>query len=102
MEIISHCEHITLMDGKEVPLTLNFKKMLMLKANGYKDAVNAAMQAINGKELDFLEMPAVLWAAYLCAVDKPEYTEDEFISLLPWDLEEIAKLFAALNSSKKK
>lgn len=101
-DYISRCEHITLNNEEVVPLTLNFKKMLWLKANGYKNAVDAAMNAINGKSLDFLEMPFVLWAAYLCAVDKPEYTEDEFIELLPWDLEEVATIFTALNSKKKK
>ena len=100
-ELTSRCEKIQLVDGREVPLTLNFKKLLWLRASGYEKAVNAAMKSINGKELDILEMPALFWCAYLCAVDKPELTEDEFISLLPWDLKETATLFNNLNSKQK-
>lgn len=100
-EITSRCEHLTLIDGTEIPLTLNFKKLLWLRANGYADAVSRAMSMLQKREIEILELPYFLWAAYLCAVDVPDYTEDEFIGLIPWDMEEAMNLFNNLNTKKK-
>lgn len=100
-EINSKIERLELLDGNTVELTLNFKKLLWLRANGFEKEVAAAMHAINGKELDFLEMPYLFFAAYLCATDKPVYTQDEFIGSLPFDMEEITVTFNNLISKKK-
>ena len=100
-EITSRCEHIKLIDGTEIPLTLNFKKLFYLRANGYEKAVNDAMKMLQKKGIDLLDMPCFLWVAYLCAVDKPAYTEDEFVGLLPWDIPEAMTLFNNLNTKKK-
>ena len=100
-EINSKIEKLEMLDGNIVELTLNFKKLLWLRANGYEAEVKAAMDAINGKELDFLEMPYLFYAAYLCAVNEPAYTQDEFIGALPFDMEEITVTFNNLISKKK-
>jgi hypothetical protein len=100
-EIQSKIEKLELLDGNTVELTLNFKKLLWLRANGHSEEVTAAMHAINGKELDFLEMPYLFYAAYLCAVSEPAYTQDEFIGVLPFDMEIISSVFANLISKKK-
>lgn len=100
-EIQSKIEKLELLDGNTVELTLNFKKLLWLRANGYEEEVKAAMRAISGKELDFLEMPYLFYAAYLCAVAEPAYTQDEFIGVVPFDMESVANAYANLISKKK-
>lgn len=100
-EINSKIEKLELNDGNVVELTLNFKKLLWLRANGFEKEVAAAMHAINGKELDFLEMPYLFFAAYLCANEEPAYTQDEFIAAIPFDMEEVTVTFTNLVSKKK-
>ena len=99
--IKSSVEKLTLINGDEIELTLNFKKLLYLRSTGYEKDINAAMKSLNGSNLDMLDMPFVFWAAYLCAVDKPAYTQDEFFELLPWDIAECTRLFNDLNTKKK-
>lgn len=99
--IKSRVEKIVLINGEVVELTLNFKKLLYLRANGYEKEVNIAMKSINGKDLDMLDMPFVFYAAYLCATSEPTLTQDEFIGLLPWDIAECVTIFNNLNSKKK-
>lgn len=100
-EIKSKIETLELLDGETVELTINFARMLWLRANGYEKEVAAAMRVINGKDLDMLEMPFFYYAAYLCANKDIKYTQEEFIALCPWDLEEAVTLFSNLNSKKK-
>lgn len=100
-EIKSKIETLELLDGEKVELTLNFARMLWLRANGYEKEVAAAMSVINGKDLDMLEMPYFYYAAYLCANTEIKYTQEEFIALVPWDLKEAMTLFTNLNSKKK-
>ena len=100
-EINSKIEKLELLDGNTVELTLNFKKLLWLRANGYETEVKAAMSAINGQTLDFLEMPYLFYAAYLCATPEPAYTQDEFIGAVPFDMETVSVAFSNLVSKKK-
>ena len=103
-EIISKIEKLELLDGSIVDLTLNFKKLLWLRANNYHKEVAVAMEAINKKNLDFLEMPYLFYAAYLCALpttEKPAYTQDEFIGLMPFNMEHVTEFFASLIEEKK-
>lgn len=101
-EINSRIETLELINGETVNLTLNFKRLLWLRGNGYEKAVNEAMQMLkDGKDFDIFKLPVFIWVAYLCANEKPAYEEDEFIGLLPWDLEELAQIIAALNAKKK-
>lgn len=100
-EINSKIEKLELLDGATVELTLNFKKLLWLRANGFEKEVKAAMDAINGQTLDILEMPYLFYAAYLCATNEPAYTQDEFISVVPFDMEEVVVTYSNLVSKKK-
>lgn len=100
-EITSKVETLELLNGKTVELTLNFSRLLWLRNNGYTAEVAAAMAAINGKTIDMLDMPYLFYAAYLCATQEPEYNQQEFIKLIPFDLEETSMLFASLISKKK-
>ena len=103
-EINSKIERLTLEDGNTVELTLNFKKMLWLRANGYTKEVEIAMKVVTGDKFDMLEIPYYFYAAYLCGLkttEKPAYTQEEFIALVPWDMEAVSNIFANLNSKKK-
>jgi hypothetical protein len=100
-EIKSKIEKLVLLDGNTVELTFNFARLLFLRANGYEKEVAAAMKFISDGINDVLDMPVVFYAAYLCATREPAYTKDEFIALVPWDMEETATLYANLNSKKK-
>lgn len=103
-QIYSRTVKLELLDGANVDLTLNFKMLLYLRANGCNNEVKAAMKAISGAEIDFLDMPMVFYAAYLCGLpieEKPKYTQDEFIGLIPFDMATVAETFAALISEKK-
>lgn len=103
-QIYSRTVKLELLDGKTVELTLNFKMLLYLRANGYDKEVSMAMKAINGNKLDFLEMPALFYAAYLCALptsEKPAYTNEEFVGLVPFDMQKVGEAFTALISEKK-
>ena len=102
--IISKHETLELKDGNTVELTLNFEKLLWLKAHNYDKEVAAAMAAINGKELDFLEMPYLFYAAYLCALpttEEPAYTQAEFIQQMPFNMGRVSEIFASLVEEKK-
>ena len=100
-EINSKIVKLELLDGNVVELTINFKKLLWLRVNGYEKEVKAAMNAINGQTLDFLEMPYLFYAAYLCAVEEPKYTQDEFIGLVTFDMEEVVLTYSNLVTKKK-
>lgn len=103
-QIYSRTVKLELLDGETVSLTLNFKMLLYLRANGYDNEVAMAMKAINGEKVDWLEMPALFYAAYLCALpagEKPAYTSDEFIGLIPFDVGEVGKVFTSLITQKK-
>ena len=101
-EIKSKIEKLELLDGETVELTLNFKRLLMLRATGYEKAVNEAMRfLVDDKNIDVLRIPSLMWVAYLCATNNPVYTEDEFIGLLPWDLSEMTEIIQSLNNKKK-
>ena len=100
-EINSNIVKLELLDSNVVELTLNFKKLLWLRANGYEKEVKAAMQAIGGQTLDILEMPYLFYAAYLCATTEPAYTQDDFIGNVPFDMEIVSTTFANLMSKKK-
>lgn len=100
-EIHSTIEKLELLDGKTVELTLNFKKLLYLRTKGYEKEVNEAMSLLHKKGLDVLEIPTFLYAAYLCATEKPAYSQDEFIALVPFDINRVYELFTVLNGQKK-
>lgn len=103
-EITSKIETLELLDGNTVELTLNFKKLLWLRAHNYQKEVAVAMEAINRKELDFLEMPYLFYAAYLCALpttETPAYTQDEFIGNMPFNMGRVSEVFASLIEEKK-
>lgn len=99
-DITSKIEKLELNNGETVKLTLNFARLLYLRANGYEKEVNAAMTALAGK-VDLLQMPFIFFAAYLCANKEIKYTQEQFVELVPFDLEETSDIFARLITKKK-
>lgn len=99
--IISKIENLELTNGEKVGLTFNYGRMLYLRNNGYEKEINMAMAVINTEKVDLLEMPYYFYAAYLCANKDIKYTQDEFLELMPWDLQENTLLFERLTKKKK-
>lgn len=96
---------LTLLNGKEVDLSLNFNKLALLKKvkNGLYQRYNSVMMN-QKKDMDIFDMPFVLYIAYWCAnfeVGKEIYEVDEFISLVPFDFGLIKGLFQKLTTPKK-
>lgn len=100
-EFQSKVEKIELINGDTVELTFNFARLLYLRANGYEKEVNDAMNYINNGIKDVLDIPDVLYAAYLCATKEPAYDRDEFVSLIPFNIDEVVVAFNNLISKKK-
>ena len=58
-----------------------------------------------GKSEDILDLVTVVYVGYWCAnysITDKLYTEDEFIELVPFDSNELTKVFAELTQPKKK
>jgi len=105
MEIKSRITMLKLVDETEVPLTINFAKLRYLQATGYKEDVKTALKLINATadNVDIMMMPEFFWVCYVCAGNgTPELTKDEFIGLLPWDLEYLVDVYLEINAKKKK
>lgn len=100
-EIKSKVEKLELLNGVTVDLTFNYGRMLYLRNNGYDKEIAKAMSVINTKDVDLLEIPYYLYAAYLCANKDIEYTQEEFVALVPWDLHANTELFNDLTTKKK-
>lgn len=104
MEVKSRITMIKLVDGTEVPLTINFAKLRYLQATGYKDDVKAALKLVNATKetADFMMMPDFFWVCYVCAASgTPELSKDEFIGLLPWELDYLSDVYLQINAKKK-
>lgn len=100
-EIKSKVEKLELLNGETVDLTFNYARLLWLRNNGYSKEIELAMRIINSKEVDTLELPYYFYAAYLCANKDIKYTKDEFLELVPWNLEKNFELFGLLLGKKK-
>ena len=99
---------LTLENGQEVNLLLNFQKLGLLKKinNSLYQKFNAFLSNTK-KELDILEVPLALYVAYWCAnynVDNARniLSKEEFIDLTPFDMTELKRTFELLTRPKKK
>ena len=97
---------IDMLDGNTYPLTLNWARLLAVEtsmpeaAAVYTHIINSA-----GKEFKPLDMARLVYLAYLCG-QADSLTDampvEEFLDLLPTDLEYIGELFSALLTGGKK
>lgn len=96
-------ETVKLSNGQEIKLTLNLKRLLLLKSRKRELYVEANKIITKGPE-DIEDMVKIVYVAYLCALDTgiEEIPYDTFIELVPQELGEITSLAADLVSAKKK
>lgn len=74
---------LELSNGQKVRLTLNLKRLLVLKSN-HLDLYREANKIITRGAEDIFDMVKVLYAAYLCALDSgvEEMNYDTFLDLV--------------------
>lgn len=91
-------------NGEVVKLTLTFGKLALLKSvnNPLYTKYNRIQY---GKSEDMLDAVTLVYVAYWCAnygVADSLYTEQEFIDLVPFDVNEIKRAMNELTRPKKK
>lgn len=89
---------LTLTDGIEIKLTLNYGKLYKLQSNS-PDLVNEYFQIqAKSEPLNEFEMLKVIYIAYLCAEnnDSKDMTYEEFLNKVPENRVEILKLYNEL------
>lgn len=101
-------QELKLVDGSKIKLTLNFARLLKVK-NHNKKLYEDYMTALKGgKDFDpIFDSLKVLYVAYLCADSDKLGTdeimsEEEFIEMVPSDMELINTVAAGLIQPKKK
>ena len=95
-------QELKLTNGEVIKMTLNFARLLKLK-NERKDVYARLMHVLQGQEFDpLLDSILVLYVGYLCASDSEVLSEDEFVELVPFDMELVNTLATNLITSKKK
>lgn len=92
-----------LQNGQSVRLTLNLKRLLLLKSNHLDLYKEVSRIIIKGTE-DIMEFIKIIYAGYLCALEKGSFEMpfDEFIEVIPQDFGELAEITGDLISPKKK
>ena len=85
-------QELELINGEKVKLTLSFGRLLQIK-NSKPKLYEDLMRILQYKDFDIVfDSLKVLYVGYLCSqvgVDKGIYTEEEFMELVPFDLEKI-------------
>ncbi len=103
-EIKNTYQDYKLSNGETVKLTLTFGKLNLLKSVN-KNLYTEFNGFLYGKSEDFLDIAKMIYVFYWCAnyngTDKI-YTEQEFLDLIPFDINEIKRVFASLTEPKKK
>ena len=97
-------QELELIDGQIVKMTLNFARLLKIK-NDQPNIYDKFMDVLQKKDFDVIsDSLVVLYAGYLCAnIDNESVlSEDEFVELIPFDLELINVKAGQLVQGKKK
>lgn len=85
-------QELELVNGEIIKLTLNFGRLLQIK-NSKPKLYEDLMRILQYKDFDIVfDSLKVLYVGYLCSQvgsDKETYTEEEFMELVPFDLEKI-------------
>lgn len=94
---------LKLNNGQEVKLTLNLKRLLLLKSKD-KDLYTAANRIITKGPDDIEDLLKILYTSYLCGLDSgiQEYSFDNFVDLITLNLYEIIEITNELIMPKKK
>ena len=97
-------QELELENGEIVKLTLNFARLLKVK-NDQPKIYDRFMKVLQNKDFDIVfDSLTVLYTGYLCANMNNEsmLSEDEFMELVPFDLEVINVVAGKLIQSSKK
>lgn len=97
-------QELVLENGETVKLTLNFARLLKIKNEQLK-IYDRFMKVLQNKDFDIVfDSLTVLYTGYLCANmgDESILSEDEFMELVPFDLEVINVIAGNLIQSSKK
>lgn len=97
-------QELELMNGESIKMTLNFARLLKIKAD-QPQIYDRFMKVLQNKEFDIVfDSLTVLYTGYLCANIGNEsiLSEEEFVELIPFDLELINTKAGQLIQSKKK
>ena len=97
-------QELVLENGETVKLTLNFARLLKIK-NEQPKIYDRFMKVLQNKDFDIVfDSLTVLYTGYLCANMNEEsvLSEDEFMELVPFDLEVINVVAGKLIQSSKK
>lgn len=97
-------QELELENGEIVKLTLNFARLLKIKSEQPK-IYDRFMKVLQNKDFDIVfDSLTVLYTGYLCANMNNEsvLSEDEFMELVPFDLEVINVIAGKLIQSSKK
>ncbi len=93
-----------LVDGRKIKLTLNLKRLLLLKGK-HRDTYNEVNRIITKGADDIFDMVKVIYTAYLCALDttiEEPMSYDTFLDVIPQDIGELTTVVGELISPKKK
>lgn len=95
--------NLELNDGRTVKLTLNLKRLLILKSN-HIDLYRDTNKIITKGADDVFDMVKILYAAYLCGLEsgEEEISYDTFMDLIPQGIGDISSMAADLIQPKKK
>lgn len=97
-------KEIELNNGKKIKITLNLRKLLLLKSN-HKDIYDDANKIIIMGSTDVFDLIKVLYASYLCGLEDKNanvLSYDEFLEQLPFGIGEITNVVMDLIYPKKK
>lgn len=93
-------QQIELVNGEVVQLTMNFAKILKIKQDN-PNLYNELQEILKGNIDPVLSPIKVLYVSYLCANDTIKYSEEQFIELVPFDLQMINEISARLIQATK-
>lgn len=83
-------KELELSNGEKIKLTLNFARLLYIR-NQEPKQYDELMRIMQSKDIDpILDSIKVIYVAYLCAnVNNEVLKEEEFMELVPFDLEKV-------------
>jgi len=96
-------QSLELNNGETIKLTLNLKRLLMLKSKN-TDLYRKINKTIMKGPDDLIEMVDIIYAGYLCALEGgvEGMSYETFLDVVPQDIGEISTTAASLISAKKK
>ena len=98
----STVKKLELLNGEEVDLTLNFKRLLEVRSKR-KDLYERYNKIIMNGTKDGFDVITVIYTAYLCGLDDVEngMTEEDFLEVLPPYIMTLNTIARDLVSAKK-